>query len=93
MGAECHPDTDLVRPQGDAVADHAVEVDRGQCQRQHRQDEGGELLRQPHHCEVAVHRLGLEDPEVEIQLAPGGQECEPSAPRRSTSSPRRSARA
>ena len=38
------PDADLARPPGDAIADHAVETDCGQCQRQHPergQDEGG----------------------------------------------------
>ena len=35
VGAERHADANLARPPGDAVADHAVEADRGQCQRQH----------------------------------------------------------
>ena len=79
VGAERPADADLARPPGDAVADQAVEADRGQCQRQHperRQDEGGELLGQPHRRQVAVHRLRLEDPWIGIQLAPGGQERE-----------------
>ena len=33
--AERHPDADLTRPLGDAVADNAVQPDCGQCQCQH----------------------------------------------------------
>ena len=67
VGAERPADADLARPPGDAVADQAVEADRGQCQCQRphperRQDEGGELLGQPHQRQVAVPRLRLEDP-------------------------------
>ena len=79
VGAERHADADLARPPGDAVADHAVEADRGQCQRQHperRQDEGGELLGQPHQRQLAVDRLRLEAPWIGIQLALGGEERE-----------------
>ena len=80
VGPELHADADLARPPGDAVADQAVEADRGQCQRQHpecRQDEGEELLGQPHQRQVAVHRLRLEDPWIGIQLAPGAEhECD-----------------
>ena len=79
VGAERHADADLLRPLRDAVADHAVEADGGQRQRQHPeggQDEGGEPLREPHQRQVAVHRPRLEDPQVGVHLAPGAQERE-----------------
>ena len=60
-------------------------VDHGQRRRQHAergQEEGGEPLREPHQREVTVHRLGLEDPEVGIHVAPGGRERERCPPGR-----------
>ena len=59
-----------------------------------RQGEGGELLGQPHQREVAVHRLRLEDPLVgnPARARRSGARV-PSAPGRSTCSPRPSATA